>query len=225
MRVFSFPLRLSVAALHFRARDLSRLYEPTPIVRSGTPAPSNRGQRWNTSEHTYEYDCSPRLYRPSAIVNFWFRGYTGHRVFLETRWRQCPLHCCCRSTVIPGSVSRPGYRKAWIWIFSRNWLSKDSGSEARHRINVGIFWKREFHIVNSVDFVLDLEAKKWSRLDSWKRIYQCSYVTNAKISRNSFYFTTFLEYRSIRSEQKIINIRRDALKFNFIQLPREISTN
>lgn len=219
MRVFSFPLRPSVAALHFRARDLSRLYEPTPIVRSGTPAPSNRGQRWNTSEHTYEYDCSPRLYRPSAIVNFWFRGYTGHRVFLETRWRQYA------AVVVPrwfrAACLGQDIEKHEFGYFREIGLARILD----HRINVGIFWKREFHIVNSVDFVLDLEAKKWSRLDSWKRIYQCSYVTNAKISRNSFYFTTFLEYRSIRSEQEIINIRRDALKFNFIQLPREISTN
>ena len=66
----SLSLCLSLDDLHFQAGDLSRLYEPTPIVRSGTPAPSNRGQRWNTSEHTYEYDCSARLYRLSAIVNF-----------------------------------------------------------------------------------------------------------------------------------------------------------
>lgn len=67
-----------------KRRDLSRLYEPTPVVRSETPAPSNRGQRWNTLEHTYEYDCSSRLYRlgDRKFLISWL--YTGHRAFLET---------------------------------------------------------------------------------------------------------------------------------------------
>lgn len=142
IRLFSFSLSPSFSrrllSKQEKRRDLSRLYEPTPVVRSETPAPSNRGQRWNTLEHTYEYDCSSRLYRlgDRKFLISWL--YTGHRAFLETmRWRECPLCLllllllCC-STVIPDSVFRPGYRKAWIWIFSRDWgFSQAFGIRAR----------------------------------------------------------------------------------------------
>lgn len=88
----SFSRRLLSISKQEKRRDLSRLYEPTPVVRSETPAPSNRGQRWNTLEHTYEYDCSSRLYRlgDRKFLISWL--YTGHRAFLETmRWCECPL--------------------------------------------------------------------------------------------------------------------------------------
>lgn len=90
------------------------------------------------SGHTYEYDCSPRLYRLGAIVNFWFRGYTGHRVCVSKRDDVNALYTAVVSTVIPGSVFRPGYRKAWIWIFSRDWFSQEfriREQEACDRIN------------------------------------------------------------------------------------------